>query len=77
MDKTEDLFYAMAAQEAASKTFTPDLMAKATVGADGDEKKTMLNYIELRVAQLSDKYLEILPALACDLSLYAIALAHE
>ena len=56
MNKIEEQFYAMAAQEISSKSVAPGVMAKALVDADGDEKKTILNYIRLRVAQLKEEF---------------------
>ena len=56
MNKIEEQFYAMAAHEIASKSVAPGVMAKALVDADGDEKKTILNYIRLRVAQLKEEF---------------------
>jgi hypothetical protein len=56
MNRIEEQFYAIAAQEIATKNFSTGLMAKALVDADGDEKKTILNYIRLRVSQQKEEH---------------------
>ena len=48
----EEALYAQAASEVAQGDIRPGLWAKATVGSDGDERKTQARYIGLRVEQL-------------------------
>ena len=56
MNTLEEQFYAAAAQEVATKTVSPGVMAKAFADADGDEKKAIARYIRLRVAQQQEAH---------------------
>jgi CHASE3 domain sensor protein len=55
VNRTEERFYQVAAQEVAEKRFSQGIMAKALVESRGDEKETILSYIRLRVQQLADE----------------------
>ena len=48
----EEALYAQAASEVADGDIRAGLWAKATAGADGDERKVQARYIGLRVEQL-------------------------
>ena len=56
MEKDEEQFYAIAAQEIASKTMVSGIAAKAFSDALGDDKKTLALYIKLRVESLRDEH---------------------
>ncbi len=58
MTSLEEKFYAIAAQELASKQVVVGLMSKAFSDCAGDEKKSMAVYIKLRVAQLTKQHQE-------------------
>lgn len=58
MDRIEERFYEIAAQEVAAKRMVPGVFAKAFSDADGDEKKTIAGYIKLRVVQLHEEFEE-------------------
>ena|ERR1017187_4521829 len=55
MNRAEERFYQIAAQEVAEKRFSQGIMAKALVESRGQEKETILSYIKLRVQQLADE----------------------
>jgi len=56
MDTLEEQFYAVAAQEVATKNTSPGVMAKAFADANGDEKKAIAKYIRLRVSQQKEAH---------------------
>lgn len=56
MNRNQERFYEMAAQEVATKEVVRGLMAQAYAEADGDEKKAVARYIRLRVPQLESEY---------------------
>lgn len=53
MNDFQERLYEIAAEEVASKSCRPGLFAKAFADSEGDEKKTIARYIELRVCQLA------------------------
>ena len=55
MNKIEETLYEIAGREIAERRTVPGVMAKAFADAQGDEKRTIANYLRLRVRQLSDQ----------------------
>lgn len=55
MNKVEEQFYDIAAQELVTKTYKQGVMAKAFTMSPNDEKQAFANYIEFRVAQLKEE----------------------
>jgi cobalamin biosynthesis Mg chelatase CobN len=56
MDKLEEQFYAVAAQEIATNNLALGLMAKAFSDCGGSAPEAQARYIKLRVAQLREEY---------------------
>lgn len=58
MNTIEEELNARAAQEIVTKQMAPNIMAKAFVDAAGDEKRSVILYIEMRVEQLRQELAE-------------------
>jgi len=56
MDKTEEQFYEMAAEEIEKRVYVKSIFSKAFSEAGGNKEKTVALYIKYRVEQLKDEY---------------------